>query len=351
VNFNLETKVVKIENENYAPLDEAAEIIKSGGLVAMPTETVYGLGANGLDADACRRIFEAKGRPGDNPLIIHIGCIEDIEKYTAVNTCTDKELIYELARAFMPGPITMVLPKADIIPTEVTAGLDTVAVRFPSHPVAAQLIRKSGVPIAAPSANRSGSPSPTCAHHVIDDMDGRIEMIVDGGQCEIGLESTIIMPKNGVIKLLRPGAVTMEQLSEFAPVEADKALTEKMKEGEKPLAPGMKYRHYAPHVPVVTVCGSDEKVMEFFERKLSSSRVAVLCFEEQKKRLEAFSNIFSLGPKADVNTQAKLLFEKLREIDRHDFDVVYAVEPCRSGVGFAVYNRLIKACGYEVICL
>lgn len=348
----METKLIKIQNNDYSVLDSAAEVIKRGGLVALPTETVYGLGADALNADACRRIFQAKGRPGDNPLIIHICNIDSLEEYTDIKNSPDRELIYKLARTFMPGPVTMVLPKADIIPDEVTAGLDTVAVRFPSHPVAAQIIRRSGTPIAAPSANLSGSPSPTCVQHVINDLDGRIDMIVDGGKCEIGLESTIIMPQNGIIRLLRPGAVTMEELSEFAPVEADKALTSKLKEGERPLAPGMKYRHYAPHVPIVTVCGTDEAVCGFFRGKLRAPQVAVLCFEEYVEKLENNKNVFSLGSKNNADEQARLLFERLRQIDEHDdFEVVYAVEPCRSGIGFAVYNRLIKACGYEVICL
>lgn len=347
----METKIIKIQGDDYSSLDEAAKIIRRGGLVALPTETVYGLGADALNAEACRHIFEAKGRPGDNPLIIHIADFESLEKYTNIADKGDREPVLKLAHAFMPGPITMVLPKADVIPEEVTAGLDTVAVRFPSHPVAAELIKRSGVPIAAPSANRSGSPSPTCARHVINDLDGRIDAVIDGGQCEIGLESTIIMPQNGKIRLLRPGAVTVEQLSEYAEVVLDKALTQKLKEGEKPLAPGMKYRHYAPHAPVITVVGKDEAICEFFRTKLKEPKTAVLCFEEQKALLEPSERVFSLGHRANSDEQANVLFERLREIDEKNFDTVYTVEPCRTGMGFAVYNRLIKACGFEVIAL
>lgn len=347
----MKTKLITIENNDYSPLDEAAEIIKAGGLVALPTETVYGLGANALNAEACRHIFEAKGRPGDNPLIVHIADFDSLEKYTNITDNADKELAMKLALAFMPGPLTMVLPKASVIPDEVTAGLATVAIRFPAHPVAAELIKRSGLPIAAPSANISGSPSPTCAAHVVKDLDGKIDAIVDGGQCQIGLESTIIMPHGGVIRLLRPGAVTREQLSEFAKVEVDKAITGKLADGDKPLAPGMKYRHYAPHAPVVTVVGDDEAVCEFFKRKLKEPRTAVLCFEEQKKMLDSEENVFSLGHRERLDEQANLLFTRLREIDEGDYKIAYAVEPCRSGLGFAVYNRLIKACGFEVIAL
>lgn len=347
----MKTKLIKIENDDFAPLCEAAEIIKNGGLVGMPTETVYGLGANGLDGEACKKIFEAKGRPGDNPLIIHICDFESLEKYTNIADIEDRELVYSLSRAFMPGPITMVLPKADIVPSEVTAGLDTVAVRFPVHKVARELIRLSGVPIAAPSANRSGSPSPTCAKHVMDDMDGRIHMVIDGGECEIGLESTIIMPKNGIIKLLRPGAITEEMLSEFAPVEKDKAITTKLSAGQTPLAPGMKYRHYAPSIPLVAVKGEEKNVIDFFRKKLGEGH-GVLCFEEQTKDIAEYGkaeNIFSLGSRFDAAEQGRMLFGVLRKIDASTLDIVYSVEPGMKGKELAVYNRLIKACGFEVI--
>ncbi len=346
----METRIIKIQ-EDYSALNEAAQIIKNGGLVAFPTETVYGLGANALDGEACKNIYLAKGRPSDNPLIIHICDFESLEKYTKIIDKADKELIFKLAKSFMPGALTMVLPKADIIPSGVTAGLDTVAVRFPSHPVAQQLIKLSGVPIAAPSANISGSPSPTCAQHVIKDLDGRVDMIIDGGKCDIGLESTIIMPKNGEIHLLRPGAVTFEMLSKFAPVKIDKALKGKLGENEKPLAPGMKYRHYAPASPVVAVSGEQDKVCAFFKEKLKEGKTAVLCFEEYKKSIGEGENIFSLGHRDDADEQARMLFDRLRQIDEKDFDIVYACMPSQSGVGFAVYNRLIKACGFEVIYL
>jgi len=347
----MKTKLIKTENDDFSALCEAAEIIKNGGLVAMPTETVYGLGANALDAAACRKIFEAKGRPGDNPLIIHICDFESLDRYTNITDIEDKELVYRLSKAFMPGPVTMVLPKADIIPSEVTAGLDTVAIRFPIHKAARELIRLSGVPIAAPSANRSGSPSPTCAKHVMDDMNGRIDMVIDGGECEIGLESTIILPKNGKIKLLRPGAVTEEMLSEFAPVEKDKAITSKLSAGQAPLAPGMKYRHYAPSIPLVSVKGDEKKVIEFFREKLGEGH-GVLCFEEQIKDIEKYGkreNIFSLGSRHNAEQQGRMLFSVLRKIDTSSLDIVYSVQPGMQGKELAVYNRLIKACGFEVI--
>lgn len=348
----METKFIKIEDDNFHSLQEAADIIKKGGLVAFPTETVYGLGANALNPRACGNIFKAKGRPGDNPLIIHICDLYDLDKYTNITDSDDKELVYQLAQTFMPGPLTMVLPKAHIIPYEVTSGLETVAVRFPSHKVAKELIRMSGVPIAAPSANLSGSPSPTCAQHVISDLDGRIEMIVDGGMCEIGLESTIIMPFKNKIKLLRPGGITVEQLSLFGEVEIDKAISEKLKGDEKPLAPGMKYRHYAPEIPILIVKGDEKSVCQFFSEKIRNG-CGVLCFEEQiefiKPDKENIKNIFSLGSRFDQNQQARMLFEQLRNIDKSDINIAYAVQPDINGIGFAVYNRLIKACGFEVI--
>ena len=346
----MKTEIITVKDD-FTPLEKAAQIIRKGGLVVFPTETVYGLGANALNAEACKNIYAAKGRPSDNPLIIHISDTGELEKYTKINTSPDSALMKRLAESFMPGPVTMILPKADIIPSQVTAGLDTVAVRFPSHPVARKLIELSGVPIAAPSANLSGSPSPTTAQHVINDLDGRVDMIIDGGACDLGLESTIIMPKDGRIKLLRPGAVTLEQLSEFAPVDADKALTQKLASSEKPLAPGMKYRHYAPRASVGIVSGENDAVCDFFNARLKEEKTAVLCFEEQKERLCTDKNVFSLGHRGDDIEQGRLLFVRLREIDKTDCERAYACEPSRSGVGFAVYNRLIKACGFEVIKL
>ena len=240
-------------------IEKCAEIINRGGLVAMPTETVYGLGADATDKNAAAKIYAAKGRPSDNPLIIHIASPEDAECYAYTSP-----LYYKLADAFMPGPLTVILPKKDIVPSEVTGGLDTVAVRCPSHEVAHALIKESGVAIAAPSANLSGSPSPTTAEHVISDMNGRIDAIIDGGSSEIGLESTIVKLEGDTAIMLRPGAVTCDALGCVCEkVEIAAAVTELLGENERPLSPGMKYKHYAPASPLVLLEGEDSAVTNF----------------------------------------------------------------------------------------
>ena len=232
------TEIFKVDKDSYDILKKAAALLNSGELVAIPTETVYGLGANAFDKNACLNIFKAKGRPGDNPLIVHIARPEDAEKIAYTNP-----LYYKLADKLMPGPLTIILPKKDVIPSEVTAGLDSVAIRCPVHPVASALIEMAGVPIAAPSANSSGKPSPTTAGHVFDDMAGKIPLILDGGVCDVGVESTVIKITENEIILLRPGAVTLEMLKEFCEnVSVAGAVKEELKAGEKPLSPGMKYQ-------------------------------------------------------------------------------------------------------------
>ena len=324
-------------------IKSCAEIIKRGGLVAMPTETVYGLGADATDADAAAKIYAAKGRPSDNPLIIHIASPEDAERYAHTSP-----LYYKLAKAFMPGPLTVILPKKDIIPSGVTGGLDTVAVRCPSHEVAHALIEASGVAIAAPSANLSGSPSPTSAEHVIADMNGRIDAIIDGGQCEIGLESTIVKLEGEVAIMLRPGAITADALGCVCEkVEIAAAVTELLGENERPLSPGMKYKHYAPASPLVLLEGEDDAVADFLVAAQIQENCAILCYSEEKPLLNN-KNIIDVGARDDLATQAQTLFSALRETNSMSVDVIYAHLPTQNGLGLALYNRLIRAAAHTI---
>jgi len=334
-----------IDASDDAGMSRAAQIIRDGGLVGFPTETVYGLGANALNADAALKIYKAKGRPSNNPLIVHLAAPEDAEKY-----CVTEPMYYRLAEAFMPGPLTVILPKrhdngAYHVPDETTGGLDTVALRVPSHPAANRLIRESGCPIAAPSANLSGRPSPSRAGHVVEDMFGRIEMIIDGGECEIGLESTIVKLDGGVT-LLRPGGITLEMLSEVCgEVKLGKGIDAKF--SGRPEAPGMMYRHYAPHSPVVLLDGGDESVYEFLSDK---QNCGIICYDEDIELLKREGAV-SLGAKNDVISHAHRLFDCLRGFDRFDYPIIYARLPSKDGVGLAVYNRMIKAAGYEILTL
>ena len=321
----------------------AANILRAGGLVVFPTETVYGLGGNGLDADAANKIYAAKGRPSDNPLIIHIAKPEDAEQYAITS-----ETYYRLAKAFMPGPLTVILPKRDCVPTATTGGLDTVAIRCPSHPVANKLIELAGIPIAAPSANLSGKPSPTSAAHVAQDMDGRVDMILDGGSCEIGLESTIVKLDGDRLTLLRPGGITYDALCMVCEhVTIADAVTQQLAEGERPLSPGMKYRHYAPNAPLVLLNGSDERVLRFLRFAQEEENCAILCYDEELPYLQD-RYLFPIGEKEDLHTQAHLLFSALRCADRTDADVVYAHLPPMDGLGLALYNRMIRAAAHTV---
>lgn len=342
----MKTTFIRVKNEDDKRLKDAAEIIKRGGLVIFPTETVYGLGANALDAQASSRIYKAKGRPSDNPLIIHIARPEDAEKYAYTSP-----LYYKLSERFMPGPITVIMKKRDIIPVSVTGGLDSVAVRCPVNKTARKLIELSGVPIAAPSANISGRPSPTKAEHCVQDMDSRVDMIIDGGPCEVGVESTIVSVLDGKVRLLRPGRVTLEELREVCgDVEVDDAVVRKMKDNEHPLAPGMKYRHYAPKAPVWAVTGTEEKVNAFF-RAREVEKCGILCYDEDAESLPQSELVLTFGHHDDLEEQAKLLFDALRRFDSLPVREIYARLPSDSGIGFAVRNRLVKACGFNAIDL
>ena len=324
-------------------IKKAASILKSGGLVVLPTETVYGLGGNALDASAAQKIYAAKGRPSDNPLIIHIQNPEDAENY-----CITNEYYYKLAKAFMPGPLTVILPKKDIIPLSVTGGLDTVAVRCPSHPIANAIICEAGVPIAAPSANISGRPSPTSAEFVIEDMNGRVDMIIDGGECDIGLESTIVKLDGGNALLLRPGAITYDALTCVCEsVEIAPSVSRALAQDERPLSPGMKYRHYAPNSPLVLVSGSNEAKLEFFIKAQENENCAILCYDEELPHLSG-RNVISIGHRDDLEQHARVIFSSLRKADKLSADVIYGHLPIQNGIGLALYNRMIRAAAHTI---
>ncbi len=326
-------------------IKKAAEIIKNGGLVGMPTETVYGLGANALNPKAVLDIFKAKGRPADNPLIVHISDVSQIEKFSLAEEIPENAII--LAKKFWPGPLTMIVKKGKAVPDEVSAGLDTVAIRFPSHPVAQKLISFAGLPVAAPSANLSGSPSPTTPQHVMRDLKGKIPAIIDGGICNVGLESTVITLTENPPRLLRPGGITLEQLRDaLGEVALDDAVLHKLKEGRRAASPGMKYKHYAPKANVTILKGGNRDFYDFVNANSHSNR-AVICYDEDAPFIKG--NKFLLGSKSDSAQQAHRLFDVLRQIDLNpEITAVYARCPDINGVGLAVYNRLIRAAGFEV---
>ena len=309
----------------------------------MPTETVYGLAADALNGKAVAKIFKAKGRPMDNPLIVHIAEIEDLERLAA----EFPEKARLLASRFWPGPLTMVLPKSELIPVEVSAGLDTVGIRFPAHPLAQELIRESGTPLAAPSANRSGIPSPTTAQHVLRDMDGRIEAVLDGGQCGVGVESTVITLAEDRPRLLRPGGVTLEQMEAvIGGIAVDDAVLHRLDDGAKAASPGMKYKHYAPKARVILIKAGGQKYIDYVNSH-ADGYTACMCFDEDVAALRA-GKAYPLGAKKDTLRQARILFATLRQIDDDGMTLVYARCPDTDGVGMAVYNRLIRAAGFEV---
>lgn len=322
----------------------ASAILRNGGLAALPTETVYGLGGNGLDPVAVRKIFEAKGRPQDNPLILHIASASELD-----GLCHSiPEAARELARRFWPGPLTMVLPCRDLIPRETTAGLDTVAVRCPACGVTREIIRAAGIPIAAPSANRSGKPSTTTAAHVLHDMDGRIDAVVDGGPCRVGVESTIVDLSGGVPRLLRPGGVTPEQLREvLGELEIDQAVTAQPAGDAVVRAPGMKYKHYAPQGQVLIVSGPAEKAAAYVRKRFQPGD-AVLCFAEELSLYGGLAPT-AYGSESDPESLAHGLFAALRALDRAEVKTIYARCPECGGVGYAVRNRLGKAAGFQIV--
>ena len=332
-------------------IEQAGQILKQGGLVAFPTETVYGLGANGLDAAACKKIYQAKGRPSDNPLILHIAkkqSLYDIVKEVSPNA-------EKLMEAFWPGPLTMVFQKKDCVPYEITGGLETVAVRFPSHAVACGGIEAAGVPIAAPSANVSGKPSPTRASHVIFDLNGKVDMILDGGSAEVGLESTIIDVSQSIPVLLRPGAVTKEMIEQVVGnIDVDPAIFSKPDETIAPKAPGMKYTHYAPKAEVILVQGEDlsavqMKIKELVKEDLRLGKEVGILATDQTKNAYGEGIVLSLGSRENPLQIGANLFKHLRKFDFLGIEVVYAETVPETGEGMAIMNRLKKAAGYKII--
>lgn len=340
------------EHPDAEQLKEAAETLRNGGLVAFPTETVYGLGANALNEAAAKKIYEAKGRPSDNPLIAHIADFEDLlPLVSAVSKAGEK-----LMEAFWPGPLTLIFPKSKLVPYTTTGGLDTVAIRMPVDPTANALIRLAGVPIAAPSANTSGRPSPTTADHVWQDMNGKIEMIVDGGEVGIGVESTIIDVSGEKPMILRPGAVTQEMASLVLgePIPLDPAITEgPLKADVRPKAPGMKYRHYAPKASLTLVEGEETSVVssinQMTKEKLSDGvRVGIICTDETIG-LYPEGMVRSIGKRSNEESVAHNLYAVLREFDDLNVDYIYSESFSRSNLGQAIMNRLTKAAGYHII--
>lgn len=349
----MKTIVKKINEKDMEPgcLKEAASILQKEGLVAFPTETVYGLGGDALDTEAAKKIYAAKGRPSDNPLIIHIADIDSLRELTK----EVPEKAYQLANKFWPGPLTMIMSKSNKVPYGTTGGLDTVAIRMPSNEIALQLIRESGVCIAAPSANTSGRPSPTKAEHVIGDLDGKIDMIIDGGAVGIGLESTIVDMTSEIPTILRPGYITKEMLEEvIGVVEIDKTIiAKKMDPNLKPKAPGMKYKHYAPKADLTIVEGAEQavvdKINDYAAQKMEDGyQVGVIATDETFARYKA-SCVKTIGSRHDEEQIARGLYAVLRDFDEQQVDVIYSEGFADNKLGQAIMNRLLKAAGYHVV--
>ena len=339
----METIIFHPETDKNA-IEEAAAILRRGGLLGIPTETVYGLGADGLNEDAVRRIFLAKGRPQDNPLILHVPDAGWLER-----CCTDiPPAAYALAERFWPGPLTMILPRRDCVPLRTTGGLDTVGVRCPDHPVTRAIIAAADTPVAAPSGNTSGRPSPTCARHMMEDMMGKIDGIVDGGDCAVGVESTIIDLTVQPPRLLRPGGLPLEELEAvLGEVAVDKAVRQRLGDGEKAKAPGMKYRHYAPRAAVTVVTGTPRRSAAYIREHLPAG-AGVICFDEYAP-LFAGHIVHRLGSQEDKLAQAQHVFDALRTFDDTDVTAIFAQCPDESGLGLAVGNRLKKAAGFHTV--
>ena len=341
----MQTQIIEAQNwaqqGRYHPAEIAlaGDTLRAGGLVIFPTETVYGLGANALNPEAVSGIFRAKGRPADNPLIVHITAWEDMIPLVA----DLPDSAGQLAERFWPGPLTMILPKSERVPAIVSGGLDTVAVRMPSHPIARAIISRAGVPVAAPSANLSGTPSPTKGSHCRADMTGRVEVIVDGGDCPLGVESTVISLVGERPRLLRPGAVTAAQLEEvLGPIDIDPAVTAPLTEGTAAASPGMKYRHYAPRGELTIIHGDEAA---FAQWAADNPGAGLLVFEEETEVFGGRAIVYGRAGNAD--SQARGLFDALRQLDERQMAVAYARAPAMDGVGLAVYNRLLRAASFR----
>lgn len=347
----METKVAVINNleDDILHIKNAGEIIKNGGIVAFPTETVYGLGANALNDDAVAKIFKAKGRPQDNPLIIHVASTEINDFVYDVS-----DIAKELMNRFWPGPLTLILKKKDIIPNTTSAGLDTIGIRMPNNKIALKLIEMSGCPIAAPSANISGRPSPTELERCVEDLSGKVDCIIGGEKSNIGVESTIVDCTVNPPLVLRPGGITLEMLREIHEgISIDKAIMEKPNEKLKPKAPGMKYRHYAPKAILKIINGNNKKTIEKINEMVHNyiecgKNVAILSTDEDSKAFEG-NNVISLGSKDNLNEVAQNLFEALRKCDDLKVDIILCQGFEQKGVGIAIMNRLNKAAGFDII--
>ncbi len=336
----METVVINITTEYEKALSEAKRLINNGEVVGIPTETVYGLAANALNEDAVKKIFVAKGRPSDNPLIVHIAKFDDIEPLVA----EIPEKVKLMAEHFWPAPLTMIMKKSDKVSNVVSGNLDTVAIRMPKSDYARAIIEACGLPLAAPSANLSGSPSPTNAKYVFDDMNGRIPLIIDGGNCEIGVESTVISFAENPPRLLRPGGVTLEEMTALiGEIIVDDAVLNKLEEGAVASSPGMKYKHYAPSADITIVKSDFETFKKLCE---SEDNITALCFDGENEKLSCPSVTY--GDENDGFSQSARLFDALRELDELGAHKVYARCPETKGMGLAVYNRLIRAAGFKI---
>lgn len=339
----METKLLKPTDE---AIDLACELIKNGEVVAVPTETVYGLAGDSTNSSAIKKIFEAKGRPADNPLIVHIA---DMEMLNGIVKIIPEDAKI-LAENFWPGPLTIIMPRGSLVCDENCAGLDSVGVRMPSNPIAREIIKRSKTPFSAPSANLSGKPSPTTAEDVFEDMNGRIPLIIDGGECQAGLESTVISVLSETPTILRPGIITKEMISSVLNKEVivAKAVTAGVKKDEQVLSPGMKYKHYAPNAQVVILNGSIDKFVAYVNEH-KTKNTYVLCFENESQLFDVPAITFGL--ENDANSQAKKLFSALRKLDNTNAEIVFARCPETTGVALAVYNRLIRSAGFQIINL
>lgn len=339
----METKLYEINSPSDERIKEVAEILKNGGIVAIPTETVYGLAGNALSEESAEKIFKAKGRPSDNPFIVHISELSEWDELVE----NIPEPARELAEKFWPGPLTIILPKSDKIPLTVSGGLPTVGVRMPSDKIARAIIKECGFPLAAPSANTSGKPSPTKASHVVDDLFGKIDAIVDGGESDVGVESTVISLAVSPPRLFRPGGITTEMLTEvLGEFTVDDAVYHKLADGTEAPSPGMKYKHYSPEAKVTLVKGDFEAFRSFVEENKEEGTYCLL-FEGEEKEISLPSIVY--GRKNDPTSQAKHIFDSLRTLDKLKAKKVYARFPESDGVGLAVFNRLIRASGFSVI--
>lgn len=348
----MKTKLVKIHqiSQSMDDLKEAAERIREGQIVAFPTETVYGLGGSGLKEDAVRRIYKAKGRPSDNPLILHVCDIKMAETLAQeIPDCARRAMEY-----FWPGPLTVILPKKDIVPLCVTGGLNSVAIRMPDHAVALQLIQEAGVPIAAPSANTSGRPSPTKACHVMEDLDGKIPMVLDGGAVKVGVESTIVDFTGEAPVILRPGKITREELEEILGCHVLMNTSYKGQENGVPKAPGMKYKHYAPKAHLVLVLGQDQEAVIqkinalAWKQKSQGMRIGIIGTEETIEKYQA-DEVLSVGERRNMDTVTANLYDVLRTFDHKNVDIIYSEGFEGEPLEEAVMNRLVKAAGHEII--